>query len=167
MTDVGTALLAARLISVSVALLVAPGLLLLSVLRADAEWPERIVLAFSLSYCWVFLLSIVVPMFGWTADAAALLTLAVLVVLAVLAVRRRAVSRPARSPDRLDLLLAALVAVAAVAAWVIEPSFTGEEALDFAAISRFADGGPISFENTSLLPDARPVYLFQPYQLAL
>ena len=56
---------------------------------------------------------------------------------------------------------------AAVAAWIIEPPFTGEEALDLASISRFADGGPITFSNTSLFPDTRPVYLFQPYQLAL
>src|SRR4030095_6046313 len=49
----------------------------------------------------------------------------------------------------------------------IEPPFTGEEALDMAPVSRFADGGPITFDNTSLLPDTRTVYLFQPSQLAV
>src|SRR5687767_12637373 len=126
MTELETALLAARLVTVSVALLLAPGLLLLAVLRADTEWPERIVFAFSLSYCWVFLLSIVVPMLEWNVDAAVVLTLVLVVALGVLAVRRREPVRAARAPDRADLLLGALVVAAAIAAWVIEPSFTGE-----------------------------------------
>ena len=70
-----------------------------------------------------------------------------------------------RRPDA--LLIAAVVLAGALAGWVIEPPITGEEALDLASLSRFADGGPITFDNTSLLPDTRPVYLFQPYQLAL
>jgi hypothetical protein len=65
------------------------------------------------------------------------------------------------------MLLVVVAIVGATAAWVIEPAFTGEEVLDLASIGRFADGGAVSLSNTSLLPDARPVYLFQPYQLAL
>jgi hypothetical protein len=65
------------------------------------------------------------------------------------------------------VLLAMLVVIGALAGWIIEPPFTGEEALDLASLSRFADGGRITFENTSLMPDTRPVYLVQPYQLAL
>ena len=166
MTELETALLAARLVGVSAIVLLAPGLLLLAVLRAPAHWTERIVLAFSLSYCWIFALSIVIPLLGLNVDAAAVLTLAALAVLGVVAFRRRS-PRLEPSLDRWDLLLVGLVLAAAVAAWIIEPSFTGEEALDLASISRFADGGPISFSNTSLFPDTRPVYLFQPYQLAL
>ena len=52
-------MLAVRLLGVSAALLLLPGLLLLCALRVRAEWPHRIVLAFSLSYSWVFVLSIV------------------------------------------------------------------------------------------------------------
>ena len=167
MTELETALLAARLVGVSATVLLAPGLLLLAVLGAPAYWTEHIVLAFSLSYCWIFALSIVVPVFGLNVDAAVVLTLTALAVLGVVAFRRRSRLRFARSLDRWDLLLAGLVLAAAVAAWIIEPSFTGEEALDLASISRFADGGPISFSNTSLFPDTRPVYLVQPYQLAL
>jgi len=167
MTELETALLAARLVGVSAALLLAPGLLLLAVLGTATEWPERIVLAFSLSYCWVFVLSIAVPILGWNADAAAVVTLIVLATLGIIVIRRRVPTHPARSLDGFDCLLGAVAIAGAIAAWFIEPSFTGEEALDLASISRFADGGAISFNNTSLLPDTRPVYLFQPYQLAL
>ena len=167
MTELETALLAARLVGVSATVLLAPGLLLLTVLRAPVEWTERVVLAFSLSYGWIFVLSIAVPTLGLNVDAAAVLTLGALAVLGIVAFKHRARPSVARSPDRWDLLLGGLVLAAAVAAWIIEPSFTGEEALDLASISRFADGGAISFSNTSLFPDTRPVYLFQPYQLAL
>ena len=167
MTELDTALLAARLVGVSAALLLAPGLLLLAVLGIATEWPERIVFAFSLSYCWVFVQSIATPILGWNVDAAALTTLIVIAALGILVIRRRRPTHPTRSPDRFDVLLGAIAIAGAIAAWFIEPSFTGEEALDLASIGRFADGGPISFNNTSLFPDTRPVYLFQPYQLAL
>ena len=166
MTSFEIALVATRLAVVSAALLLGPGLLLLMKLRVKAEWPEKITLAFALSYSWLLLLSILVPLFGWTADAAALLTALLLATLGVAAFRGRAQTGLAR-PDAAGALLIVVIAVAAAAAWVIESPFTGEEALDFASISRFADGGPISFDNTSLLPDARPVYLIQPYQLAV
>jgi len=138
------------------------------------------VLAFTLSYSWVFILSIIVPLCGWTVDYAGVLTLMLLLGSgSVAALRVRAghasivpLSLPPESQpvasSRIEILLVAFVVVASAAAgWVIEPAFTGEEALDLASLSRFADGGTITFENTSLLPDVRPVYLFQPYQLAL
>ena len=46
MTALEIALLAARLLGVSAALLLAPGLLLLAVAARAAEWPERVALAF-------------------------------------------------------------------------------------------------------------------------
>ena len=166
MTRLEQTLLAARLIGVSAALLLGPGLLLVSALRVKTEWPERITLALALSYCWIFALSILVPLLGWTADAAALLTALLLIGVGVAAVRaRRPHAGLAAGPA--DFLLIVVVIAAAAAAWVIESPFTGEEVLDLASISRFADGGAISMTNTSLLPGARPVYLFQPYQLAL
>ena len=171
MSEIEIAVLAVRLLGLSVAVLLLPGLLLLASLRVAAEWPERVVLAFSLSYSWVFVLSIVVPLFGWTVDAAAALTLLLLVVAGGIAARRAIkgdMAVPPGSRRRLGALLVAAVVIAgAIAGWVIEPPITGEEALDLASLSRFADGGPITFENTSLFPDTRPVYLFQPYQLAL
>jgi hypothetical protein len=166
MTRVEIVLFAARLIGVSVALLLVPGLLLLSTLRVRTEWPERVAVAFALSYGWIFVLSILVPLAGWTADAAAVLTILVIFGLGGAALRRRVDPSLAPSQPFYWLLIAVIVALA-FAAWVIESPFTGEEVLDLASIARFADGGPISFFNTSLLPDARPVYVVQPYQLAL
>jgi len=63
--------------------------------------------------------------------------------------------------------MAAVIIACAVCAGVIEPPFTGEEALAMASVSRFADGGPITLDDTSLLPNARTVYLLQPYQIAV
>ena len=166
MTSLEIALLAARLLGVSVAVLIAPGLLLLRALRANIDWPERVTFAFAVSYCWMFVLAIAVPLLGWNADAAALLTALLIAALAVVAIRRRGPPLPFQ-PGGADILLLVVAIAAAAAAWVIESPFTGEEVLDLASIARFADGGAISFTNTSLLPDARPVYLFQPYQLAL
>lgn len=171
MGDVDAAFLAARLLGVSVALLVVPGLALLAALRVVAEWPERIVFAFALSYSWIFVLSILVPLFGWTVDHAAVLTLMVTAGAgAVAVVRARAGATtiaPSHEGRAARVAMVAIVVACAAGAWVIEPPITGEEALDLASLSRFADGGPVTFENTSLLPDTRPVYLFQPYQLAL
>lgn len=169
MTDAETGLLAARLLCVSALVLLAPGLAFLSVVRVSAEWPERLVLAFSVSYSWIFALSILVPLLGWTADHAAVLTLLVLAGLTVVITRRRPLgsfAAPER-PDWATWVVMFVIIGAGIAGWVVEPPFTGEEALDFASLSRFADGGPITFENTSLLPDTRPFYLFQPYQLVL
>ncbi len=161
-------MLAARLLAVSAALLLLPGLLLLAALRVRTEWPHRIVLAFSLSYSWVFVLSIVVPLFKWSVDYAGVLTVILLAGLGShIASHLRPHALAATRPSREALLMAAVIIACAVCAWVIEPPFTGEEALDMASVSRFADGGPITFDNTSLLPNARTVYLFQPYQLAV
>jgi hypothetical protein len=180
MTDVDVAFLAIRLTAVSAAVLLLPGLVLLAMLGITTEWHHRIVLAFTLSYSWVFILSIVVPLCGWTVDHAGVLTSMLILGLgSVTTFRARAEGAskiaPRRSPEPrstssppVEILLMAVVVVASAAAgWVIEPAFTGEEALDFASLSRFADGGTITFDNTSLLPDVRPVYLFQPYQLAM
>ena len=164
-------MLAVRLLGVSTVVLLLPGLLLLAALRATADWPERIVLAFSVSYSWIFVLSVVLPLFGWNADHAAALTALLVVGLGgMLASRRWAPPSAATRPPqpRIEVLLIAAVMIAcAVTGWVIEPPFTGEESFDLVSAWRFADGGPITFDNTSLFPDARPVYLFQPYQLAL
>jgi hypothetical protein len=167
MSDV---LLAARLLLVCGALLILPGLLLAKALGVATAWPERIALAFSLSYSWVFLLSVIVPLFHWTADHAAVLTIVALIALSVAAAR--AGTGPAAAPsstgERLGTLaVAALLVCCALAGWILEPPFTGEEGLDLASLARFADGGVITFDNTSLLFDARAFYLFQPYQLAL
>lgn len=164
-------MLAVRLLGVSAVVLLLPGLLLLAALRAAADWPERIVLAFSVSYSWIFVLAVVVPLFGWSADHAAALTALLVAGLGgVLASRRwgHAPKTPRPPQPRIEVLLIAVVLIAcAAAAWVIEPPFTGEESFDLVSAWRFANGGPITFDNTSLFPDARPVYLFQPYQLAL
>ncbi len=161
-------MLAARLLGVSTALLLLPGLMLLAALRVETAWPHRIVLAFCLSYSWVLILSIIVPLGGWTVDHAGGLTVCLLVGLGVVVARRAGPAAfAAQWPYREALLVGGIAAAWAVCAWIIEPAFTGEEALDLASISRFADGGWITFTNTSLLPDTRPVYLVQPYQLAL
>ena len=145
-------MLAARLLAVSTGVLLLPGLTLLAALRVEAAWHHRIVLAFSLSYSWVFILSIVVPLCGWTVDYAGGLTLILLVGLGgVIVFRGGPLALTAARPSRDTLLIAVLVAACALSAWIIEPPFTCEEALDLASISRFADGGTITFANTSLL----------------
>src|SRR4051812_24272211 len=126
MTELEIALLAARLLGVSVALLLAPGLLLLTVLRVDAEWPERIGLAFSLSYGWVLALSIAGPLRGWSVDGAGALTVVLVFGRGVLPTRRQPLPSRLGRPDKLTLLICAIVVTAAAAAWVVEPSFTGE-----------------------------------------
>ena len=170
MSDLEIVAVAVRLLSVTVIVLILPGFLLLKALRVAPEWPERIVFAFSLSYCWMFVLSIVLPVLRWTADYAAVLTLLLVLGAAVVAFRGRAqmsgIQRTRMTRTGAVVIVAAVVAFGA-AGWIVEPPVTGEEALDLASLSRFADGGPITFENTSLLPDTRPVYVFQPYQLAL
>ena len=99
-------MLAARLLVVSAVLLLAPGLLLLAVAaRADANGPSESCSRFALSYCWIFALSIAVPVLEWNVDAAALLTV---LLLWRSASRRFGVGcdgAPAPSLDRRDLLL--------------------------------------------------------------
>ena len=167
MTEIDGALIAVRLFAAAAALLLAPGLALLAALRIRAAWPEHTLLAFSASYAWVFLLSIMIPIFEWTIDAAAILNIGLVAGLVALSLR----NPRSRRVGSLELGVGSWVPVillgAAIAGWVIEPPFTGEEALDFASITRFADGGRITFETTSLLPDTRAVYLVQPYQLAI
>jgi hypothetical protein len=167
MTEV---LLAARLLAIAGAVLVLPGLLLLRALGVAIEWPERLALAFSLSYSWVFILSVVVPLFGWTSDHAAVLTVILAIALAATAIRgpKALQSAPVSLRERLaGVAVAILLAGCAIAGWIIEAPFTGEEGFELASVSRFADGGVITFDNTSFIADARAVYLFQPYQLAL
>ena len=48
--------------------LLVAGLALLASRRMRLEWPERLVFAFSISYAWIFVLSVLVPLFGWTAE---------------------------------------------------------------------------------------------------
>ena len=171
MGELEAGFLAARLLGVSVAVLLLPGLAFLASLGIALEWPERIVFAFSLSYSWIFILSVVVPLCGWTVDHAAVLTLILIAGAGSVAVAKarsgKNTATPAYEGAAARAAMVAVVLACTVGAWVIEPPITGEEALDLASLSRFADGGPVTFENTSLLPDTRPVYLFQPYQLAL
>jgi hypothetical protein len=168
--EVEIGVLAARLLCLSALVFLAPGLGFLSFLRVRAEWPERVVLAFSLSYAWVFILSVILPLGGWTVVHAAVATALLVSGFTVAVLRRWWRSRSgipaARRPLATGIVIA-LVLVASLAGWIAESPFTGEEALDFASLSRFADGGPITLDNTALLPDTLPVYLFQPYQLAL
>jgi hypothetical protein len=168
MNALESAALAVRVLGVSVALLLLPGVMLLQWLQLRVQWDRCVVLGFALSYSWIFVLSIVIPLFELNADVAGGLTLVLLAVLgSALARGLRRGQKLVWSSERSDVWLILVIVLAALAAWMIEPPFTGEEALDLASISRFADGGPISFDNTSLLPDARAVYVFQPYQLAL
>lgn len=171
MGDVDTAFLAARLFAASAVVLLLPGLALLTALRVAVDWPERVVLAFSLSYSWIFVMSVVVPLMHWTVDHAVLVTLVLLLGLSGavwMQIRRRPrQAPPAPSGYAAGVLLGTAILAFGVAAWFIEPPFTGEEALDFVAMSRVADGGPITLANTSLFPETPPAYLFQPYQLAL
>jgi hypothetical protein len=170
MSHADAGLLAVRLIGVCAATLVLPGLALLAFMKVNAEWPERILLGFSISYSWVFVVSVVVPLLGWSVDHGAAATVVLIAATVAATIRRRddtAAVRPHRAGSELEWIVVVLVAAGAVGAWFIEPPVTGEEALDLASISKFADGGPITFQNTSVLPDARPVYLFQPYQLAV
>src|SRR5512138_2605624 len=152
-------MLAVRLIGVGAIVFLGPGLALLRRWRLPLEWPERIVIAFALSYGWVFLLSVVLPLVRAMTDVAAVLSLG-LIAVAMFSAGIPSLSR--RMPFRVDavegLLVVGIVAIAA-STWFIESAMSGEEALDLASISRFADGWPISFTNTSLLPDTRPVYL--------
>ena len=171
MGELEAGVLAARLLGIATLVLLAPGLALLRLLRVPAEWPERIVLAFSISYSWMFVLSVATPLFRWTVDYAALATLLLIAGLTVaVRMRNRRDGAPVTSvaqPRFATLLVVAILIAVAVAGWVIEPPFGGEEALDLISLSRFADGGPITLDNASLLPDTPALYLFQPYQLAL
>jgi len=168
MNALESAALAVRVLGVSVALLLLPGVMLLQWLQLRVQWDRYVVLGFALSYSWIFVLSIVIPLFELNVDVAAGLTLVLLAVLGcALARSLRRGQKLVWCGERSDAWLIPVIVLAAFAAWMIEPPFTGEEALDLASISRFVDGGPISFDNTSLLPDARAVYVFQPYQLAL
>jgi len=159
-----------RLLGLGAVLFLLPGLVLLAALHVKTAWHRRIVLAFALSYSWVFLLSMIIPLLGWTIDAAGWLTgLAILGASAAAWSARESPGRPAprRAGRTKYLFVAAMILTCAAGAWVMEAPFTGEEGLDLVSVSRFADGGPVTFENTSLVPNARPVYLFQPYQLAI
>jgi hypothetical protein len=171
MTDLDALFVAVRLLAVGAVVLLVPGLTLLHALQLKIEWHLRVVLALSVSYSWVFLLSVLLPLCGWTVDAAALLTLLGLAALGVMIGARRRThpstrDRPPKSHVGGMFILAAIALWVALA-WIIEPPFTGEEALDLISAWRFADGGPITFDTTSLFPATRPVYLFQPYQLAV
>jgi hypothetical protein len=160
-------MLALRLIGAGAIVFLGPGLAVLRLLRLPLEWPERTVVAFACSYGWIFLLSVVLPLTRSTVDAAAVSSLALI---AVLVFAGGVPAPPRRLRFRVDgadaLLIAAIVALAS-SAWFVQSTLTGEEALDLASIMRFADGGAITFTNTSIMPDTKPVYLFQPYQLAI
>ena len=169
--------LALRVLGVALILFLAPGFALLTCLRVAATPAERAVLSFAIGYGWILALAILLPALHLTVDHAAVLTILLVIGLGIrarLTSRARLTARPPAERQRFSqsvtlagIALAVVVIACAVAAWFIEPPITGEEALDLASVERFADGGAITFENASLLPDTRPVYLFQPYQLAL
>src|SRR6185369_4449423 len=158
---------AARLLGTVVFFLIVPGLALLRALRVSLEWPERIVFAFALSYCWFFVMAAILPLAHLTIDHAIAATIVLpLAVCVVPAVTRPQVARLPEKRAEADgdgmMWLAVVLVAACVVGWYLEPPFTGEEALDFASITRFADGGRITLNNTSLLPDTPPIYVVQP-----
>ena len=160
-------MLAIRLVGAGAILFLGSGLALLRRSQLRLEWPECIVLAFALSYGWLFLLSVVLPLARLTIDAGALLSLT-LIAVALFAGRRPVLLQRTRfrvKPQ--DILLIAAMGAVAVSTWWIESTVSGEETLDLVSTARFADGGAISFADMSLMPATRSVYLFQPYQLAI
>lgn len=166
MTVSESAMLAARLFGMSSVVFLAPGLAFL--IERRMEWPERLMFAFVLSYSWIFALSVVVPAFWWTADHAMLLTCGLILLLLLRHDARTAIVRWRPRVPRFETAAVLVVfALFAVCAWFIEEPVTGDVALDVISVARFADGGRISFDNTSVLPHTRAIYLLQPYQLAV
>ena len=160
-------MLAIRLVGAGAIVFLGVGLALLQRRRLPLGWPERIALAFALSYGWLFLLSVALPLARLTVDAAAVLSLT-LMGAAVFAGGGHAWPRPARlRVNPAEILLIAAMAALAVSTWWIESPVSGEETLDLASSARFADGGPITFTDMALMPATKSVYLFQPYQLAI
>ena len=162
--------LALRLIGVSLFVLLGPGLAFLQAVGVQAFSPVRVTLALAVSYSWIFALSVALPLTHGNIDHAVVLTVTLFAALLVIASRRsyayRGMLRGVRI-RRQHLLAGALLLALALLGWIIESPITGEEALDLVSAARFVDRGPVTLENTSLMPDTRPVYLFQPYQLAL
>jgi len=158
-------MLAIRLLTAGAIVFLGPGL---AVLRGRSlGWPERIALAFALSYGWTFVLSVLLPLATLTVDAAAVLSLAVIGIALFKGGLPRLPSRPQfRVPAAEVVLFVAVVAIAG-STWRIESTLSGEEALDLASSARFADGRRATFTDMSLMPRTQPVYLFQPYQLAV
>src|SRR5919106_6349225 len=121
MTGLEMMAFAARLMAITVAVLLLPGLLATKAMRVDAEWPERTVLAFALSYSSMFLLSILVPAFGWSVDVAAALTVALIVALTIASIRRHTPGDPSAECEATGgagVFLAATVVLAAICGWV-------------------------------------------------
>lgn len=170
MTVLDASWIALRLVGVSALVFLLPGLAAVRLASIRVEWPERLLLAFAFSYSWLFVLSIIVVAGNLTVDHAGLLTLAAILAALVWGARNAPVdpTREGQAHRPYRYLAVGAVAVAAGAAgWIIEPPLTGEEALDLVAAARFADGGSMTLTNGSLMPEARSVYLFQPYQMGV
>jgi hypothetical protein len=162
-------LLFVRIVAAATFVFLGPGLLLVARLGLAAEWPERLLLAFAISYSWVAALSVLLPLTHLTIVHAAVITLILCGAVSIWGggLSPRTLWPAARHVFTAHAGVIALALILAVLGWTIEPPITGEEALDLASASRFADGGPITLDNTSVMPDTRSVYLFQPYQLAI
>jgi len=158
-----------RIVAAATFVFLGPGLLLVARLGLAAEWPERLLLAFAISYSWVGALSVLLPLTHLTIVHAGVITLILCGGLLIPggAISPRTLWPAARHVFTTHARAIALALILAVLGWMIEPPVSGEEALDLASASRFADGGPITLDNASLMPDTRSVYLFQPYQLAI
>jgi hypothetical protein len=160
--------IAFRLFVVGAAVWLVPGLAFVARLKIEARFSERLVLAFVAGGAWLMLLSMLLPTVGASIDIALALTTALSIgLLWNRATWRTLLRLPALRFEALSCVLVVAVVAFAMSAWVREPPVTGEEALDLASMSHFADGGAITFDNTSLMPATRAVYLFQPYQLGL
>lgn len=162
-------MLATTLLGAGAFVFLAPGLACLARMPGSLEWPEHLLYGFAISYSWVFVLSIVLPLAGWTVNHAAIITTAFVAIVVpwgnlIDTIRRATRSTP---PSVTGVLLGAAVVMYAAGAWFVEPPLHGDAALDLTSVSRFADGGPIHFDNTSIVPHTRATYIFQPYQLAL
>lgn len=171
---------ALRVVALGLLVFLGPGLALLLRRRLTFGWAGRVVLAFACSYIWLLLLAVLLPLAGATIDHAAIAT-GLLVTAGLWRAFRAKPDSPALRGDSgaplgaggdvtggaTGVVAGVLVLLTAATAFFVEPPVTGEEALDISAIGRFADGLPITLSNASLLPGARAVYLFQPYQLGV
>jgi len=169
-TTIETAWLFLRILGAGSLVFLGPGLLAVGRLGLSVAWPERVVLAFAFSFAWVFALAVLLPLAHLTIAHAGLITLGLAVVL--VAGRARLVSLKsvgaAFQGFHSDHWIALALGISfAILGWVLEATITGEEALDLVSASRIADGGRLTLDNASLMPDTRYVYLFQPYPLAI
>jgi hypothetical protein len=162
-------MLAARLLSVGAFVFLAPGLACVARMPDAFEWPEHLVYGFAISYVWAFAMSVVLPLLGWTVDYAGVLTAAFVALVTPWRRLPILIANGVRAfrPSTVGVVLSAIVVAYAIGAWWIEPVMHGDASVDLLSVSRFADGGPIHLDNTSIVTASRAAYIFQPYQMML